>query len=100
MTLEDPLYDFDFAVAGGGPGGTAAAISLAQRGHRVVLLERERFPRFHIGESLLSTVNDHFTALGVTDEIEKACFPPKWGARLFTHDGLAGRASISPTPTK
>src|SRR5690349_15288259 len=48
-------YDFDFAVAGGGPAGSAAAITLAQRGHSVVLFEREKFPRFHIGESLLST---------------------------------------------
>lgn len=91
MTTGDSMYDFDFAVAGGGPGGAAAAISLAQRGRRVVLFERERFPRFHIGESLLSTANDHFAALGVTDAIEQACFPPKWGARLFTHDGLGGR---------
>jgi len=54
----DTGYDFDFAVAGGGPAGSAAAISLAQRGHSVVLFERETFPRFHIGESLLSTAND------------------------------------------
>ncbi len=84
-------YDFDFAVAGGGPGGSAAAISLAQRGHSVVLFERETFPRFHIGESLLSTVNDAFAALGVADKIEAACFPEKWGARLLTHDGESGR---------
>jgi flavin-dependent dehydrogenase len=84
-------YDFDFAVAGGGPAGTSAAISLAQRGHRVVLFEREKFPRFHIGESLLSTANDHFAALGVTGRMEAARFPAKWGARLFTHDGLSGR---------
>lgn len=84
-------YDFDFAVAGGGPAGTSAAISLAQRGHSVVLFERERFPRFHIGESLLSTANDHFAALGVTEQMAAARFPEKWGARLFTHDGLCGR---------
>jgi flavin-dependent dehydrogenase len=84
-------YDFDFAVAGGGPGGSAAAISLAQRGHSVVLFERETFPRFHIGESLLSTVNDAFALLGVAERIQAACFPEKWGARLLTHDGEAGR---------
>ena len=84
-------YDFDFAVAGGGPAGTSAAISLAQRGHSVVLFERERFPRFHIGESLLSTANDSFAALGVAEKIEAACFPEKWGARLLTHDGESGR---------
>ena len=43
-------HDFHFAVAGGGPAGSAAAIALAQRGVSVVQLERDRFPRFHIGE--------------------------------------------------
>ncbi|HKO02830.1 MAG TPA: NAD(P)/FAD-dependent oxidoreductase [Thermoanaerobaculia bacterium] len=84
-------YDFDFAVAGGGPAGSSAAITLAQRGHKVVLFERDTFPRFHIGESLLSTANDAFASLGVADKMEAANFPPKWGARLFTHDGEAGR---------
>src|SRR5438876_2712392 len=84
-------YDFDFAVAGGGPAGSSAAISLAQRGRSVVLFERETFPRFHIGESLLATANDAFALLGVAETIEAAQFPEKWGARLFSHDGEAGR---------
>ena len=86
-----PTYDFDFAVAGGGPAGCSAAITLAQRGHSVVLFERETFPRFHIGESLLATANDHFAALGVEDTMAASNFPVKWGARLFTHDGQSGR---------
>lgn len=84
-------YDFDFAVAGGGPAGSSAAISLALRGHKVVLFERDKFPRFHIGESLLATANDHFAALGVAEKMAAASFPEKWGARLFTHDGRSGR---------
>lgn len=84
-------YDFDFAVAGGGPAGCSAAISLAQRGRSVVLFERDTFPRFHIGESLLSTVNESFALLGVTEKMESAGFPEKWGARLLTHDGQSGR---------
>jgi len=91
MTGADVRYDFDFAVAGGGPAGSSAAISLRQRGHSVVLFERETFPRFHIGESLLSTANDSFAALGVSEQVEAARFPAKWGARLYTHDGLSGR---------
>jgi flavin-dependent dehydrogenase len=91
MNGADVEYDFDFAVAGGGPAGSSTAISLAQRGHSVVLFERETFPRFHIGESLLSTANDAFAALGVTEQIEAASFPAKWGARLYTHDGQSGR---------
>lgn len=84
-------YDFDFAVAGGGPAGCSAAITLALRGHSVVLFERDTFPRFHIGESLLATANDHFAALGVAEKVAAAGFPEKWGARLFTHDGQSGR---------
>ena len=84
-------YHFDFAVIGGGPAGSSAAITLAQRGYSVVLCERDRFPRFHIGESLLSTANDAFEALGVAERMEAAAFPEKWGARLFTHDGKSGR---------
>src|SRR5881394_3844623 len=91
MNPANPRYDFDFAVAGGGPAGSSAAISLGQLGHSVVLFERETFPRFHIGESLLSTANDSFAALGVTKRIEAAGFPEKWGARLLTHDGQTGR---------
>jgi flavin-dependent dehydrogenase len=89
--MTNPRYDFDFAVAGGGPAGSSAAISLGQHGHSVVLFERDMFPRFHIGESLLSTANDAFATLGVAKRIEAACFPEKWGARLFTHDGQSGR---------
>src|SRR5260370_21534440 len=91
MTMANPQYDFDFAVAGGGPAGSSAAIAVAQRGHSVVLFERDTFPRFHIGESLLSTANDSFAALGVAGTIQAAGFPEKWGARLFTHDGRSGR---------
>src|ERR1051325_3731996 len=91
MITPKALYDFDFAVAGGGPAGTSAATSLRQRGHSVVLFERNLFPRFHIGESLLSTANEAFAALGITKRIEAACFPEKWGARLYTHDGRTGR---------
>ncbi len=93
-------YDFDFAVAGGGPAGTSAAISLAQRGRSVILFERDTFPRFHIGESLLSTTNDALAAVGLTDKMEKAGFPEKWGARLLTHDGLSGRGVDFTTVTE
>jgi flavin-dependent dehydrogenase len=84
-------YDFDFAVAGGGPAGAATAIALAQRGHRVVLFERDRFPRFHIGESLIATANEAFAELGLTERMRAAGFPEKWGAQLASHDGRAGR---------
>ncbi len=93
-------FDFDFAVAGGGPAGTSAAISLALKGRSVVLFERETFPRFHIGESLLSSANDAFALLGVEERMASAGFPEKWGARLLTHDGESGRGVDFSTVTE
>ena len=85
MTMAEASYDFDFAVAGGGPAGTSAAISLGQRGHSVVLFERHTFPRFHIGESLLSTANDAFAASGVAERIEAGMFFQRSGVRAYLH---------------
>src|SRR4030095_2935635 len=80
-------WDFDVAVVGGGPGGSSTATALVRRGHRVVLLERERFPRFHIGESQLPWSNEVFRALGVDEVIAAAGFVQKWGASFRAFDG-------------
>jgi FADH2-dependent halogenase len=80
-------FDYDVAVVGGGPAGSSAATMLARAGHRVVLFERDRFPRFHIGESLLACANEAFNALGVADKVRAAGFPEKWGATFGTGDG-------------
>jgi flavin-dependent dehydrogenase len=87
----DMSFDCDVIVAGGGPAGSAAAAWLARSGHRVILIERDRFPRFHIGESLLPSVNDVLTAIGVDDLVRRAGFPQKWGATFMTGDGRVER---------
>lgn len=74
--------DFDVAVVGGGPGGSTAATMLARRGLRVVLFERERFPREHIGESLLPASMPVLEELGVMDTVREAGFVEKWGATM------------------
>lgn len=74
--------ELDAIVIGGGPAGAAAAGRLAQRGHRVMVLESERFPRFHVGESLLPLGNYVFDELGCADKIAAAKFMPKRGAQL------------------
>src|SRR5262245_10093514 len=96
-------WDFDVAVVGGGPGGSSAATALARRGRRVILLERERFPRFHIGESQLPWSNEVFRALGVDQAIAAAGFVKKWGASFRPPDSdkeqYADFASAVETPT-
>jgi flavin-dependent dehydrogenase len=73
----------DVLVIGGGPAGSAASIVLAERGHRVVQLEKSRHPRFHIGESLLPANLPLFERLGVADEIN-AIGMQKWGAEFVS----------------
>ena len=71
---------FDVVVVGGGPGGSTAASFVAMDGHRVLLLEREHFPRFQIGESLIpSTVHGICKMLGIFEEVEQAKFMYKLG---------------------
>ena len=81
----------DVVVIGGGPAGSTAATLLAERGHKVVLLEKESHPRFHIGESLLPANMPLFERLGVADEIN-AIGMKKWGATFVSpwHDHTAG----------
>jgi halogenation protein CepH len=69
----------DVVVIGGGPAGSVAATVLADAGHRVVVFERERFPRYHIGESLLSATLPILDAVGATPKIEAHGFLRKPG---------------------
>ena len=69
----------DVVVIGGGPGGASAATVLAENGLRVLVLERESFPRYHVGESLLPALWELWDRLGVTAEIEAAGFVVKQG---------------------
>jgi FADH2-dependent halogenase len=81
------MLHFDVAVIGGGPGGSSTATALARRGRRVLLLERDRFPRFHIGESQLPWINGVLDALGARDAVAEAGFVEKWGASFWEIDG-------------
>ena len=73
----------DVLVIGGGPAGATVGALLAQRGHKVAILEKAHHPRFHIGESLLPANLALFEQLGVADAV-KAIGIEKWGAEFIS----------------
>jgi flavin-dependent dehydrogenase len=86
-TVHEP---FDVIVAGGGPGGAVTAARLARLGRRVLVLERDDFPRFHLGESLLPASLPVLDAIGVREEVD-ARYIQKPGA-VF-HDSYTDRVA-------
>ncbi|PYN67537.1 MAG: hydroxylase [Candidatus Rokuibacteriota bacterium] len=79
---------YDVVVAGGGPAGSATGAFLALAGRRVLVVEREPFPRFHVGESLLPATLPILDRLGVHKAIAERGFQVKYGATF--HDQESG----------
>lgn len=82
-----PQTLYDTLIIGGGPGGATAATYLARAGRRVLLIEKERFPRFHVGESLLPYNHQLFKEMGLLPALETAGFPRKFGAQFHLGNG-------------
>ena len=80
---------WDAIVIGGGPGGSTVATVLARAGRKVLLLEKEKFPRFHVGESLLPFSLPIFERLGVAEQVRQAGFQVKHGA-FFWNEATGG----------
>src|SRR5438045_3727850 len=76
----------DAVVCGGGPAGSTVAALLSSKGYRVIVFERERFPRFHIGESLLPWNIPLLQRVGVLEKVRSAGMQVKLGARFY-HQG-------------
>ncbi|HEY8650523.1 MAG TPA: NAD(P)/FAD-dependent oxidoreductase [Chthoniobacterales bacterium] len=84
-----PERIYDVAIIGGGPAGSTAATLLARAGRRVIVCEREKFPRFHIGESLLPASMNVFSRLGVREKLDRT-FMPKYGGEIVAACGTRG----------
>ncbi len=79
--------NYDVAVIGGGPGGAALATFLARAGHRCVIFEQSKFPRYHIGESLIPHTHGIFERLGLLPQLRASAFPVKHSVRFVSDSG-------------
>src|SRR5665213_1268999 len=82
---------FDVIIIGGGPAGSSSAAILAEHGHRVLILEREKFPRYHIGESLLPFTFQPLERLGLIDKMRGSAFVKKYSVQFVSPSGKASQ---------
>lgn len=81
------MNSYDCIVIGGGPAGATLATLVADAGHKVLLLERGQFPRFHIGESLMPETYWTFKRLGMLDKLKSSQFVKKYSVQFITPSG-------------
>jgi len=83
--------EHDVVIIGGGPAGCAAATLLAEMGHDVLVLEREKFPRYHVGESLLPFTYHPLERLGLLEKMRKSAFVKKYSVQFVSVSGKASQ---------
>src|SRR3954466_2763445 len=83
--------EFDVVIIGAGPAGCSAATILAEMGHSVLVLEREKFPRYHIGESLLPFTYYPLKRLGLLEKMQKSAFVKKHSVQFVSPSGKASQ---------
>lgn len=82
---------YDVIAIGGGPAGSSAAAILAEYGHRVLVLEREKFPRYHIGESLIPFTFQPLERLGLIEKMRQSHFVKKYSVRFVDPSGSSSQ---------
>ena len=82
---------YDALLIGAGPSGSSAAALLAEHGHNVLLIEREKFPRYHIGESLLPFTYEPLKRLGLIERMRASAFIKKHSVQFVSTTGKASQ---------
>jgi flavin-dependent dehydrogenase len=85
--MNPPTYDV--IVIGCGPAGAAASALLASKGRRVLVLEKEKFPRYHIGESLIPYTYFPLERIGLIEKMKSSHFTRKYSVQFISQDGRA-----------
>jgi flavin-dependent dehydrogenase len=88
-TMTKTENNYDVIVIGGGPSGSATSAILAEYGHRVLVLEREKFPRYHIGESLIPFTYQPLLRLGMIPKMKASAFVKKYSVVFISRNGKA-----------
>src|SRR5262245_44569816 len=91
MSRNDASEHYDVVIIGAGPAGSAAAALLSEYGHRVLVLEREKFPRYHIGESLLPFTFQPLQRLGLIEKMRTSAFVKKYSVQFVAPSGKASQ---------
>jgi flavin-dependent dehydrogenase len=78
---------YDAVIIGAGPAGAATSAVLAEYGHRVLVLEREKFPRYHVGESLLPFTFEPLKRLGMIEKMKASAFVKKYSVQFVSQSG-------------
>jgi len=79
--------DYDAIVIGGGPAGSTAGALLAEKGWKVLILEKDKFPRYHVGESLMPYCYFTFERLGVLEKIKEMAWTEKQSVQFVGRNG-------------
>jgi len=81
------INTYDAVIIGGGPSGTSSAAVLAEYGHKVLIIEREKFPRYHIGESLIPFTFQPLERIGMIPKMRTSHFVKKYSVTFVQPDG-------------
>src|SRR5688572_22008694 len=87
MAKNNHAHSYDALIIGGGPAGSCSAAILAEYGHRVLILEREKFPRYHIGESLIPFTFQPLERIGMIPKMKTSSFVKKYSVTFVQPDG-------------
>jgi len=85
----DQTLSCDVLIIGAGPAGCSAAAILGEKGHRVLILEREKFPRYHVGESLIPFTYQPLERIGMIPKMKNSGFTKKYSVCFVQPDGRA-----------